>query len=149
LAQFLRRFYTSLLIIFLKHDSVPNSVSSGERITRFVFSRHHIKNGKVSLEAFMPQRNTEETSVYRTNGCSERKVWLFGDLFVARLRRDRPTLIARGDVPSEAIFDENLTIVALRTPHPRHAVLRNWPSDKPHQKIKAMALAQKASLHLR
>lgn len=144
----LRRFYTSFLIILLKFDSVPTAVSPDERVTRFIFSKHYVRNGKVSLEAFMPHRATRETSVYRTRGCSEGKVWQLGNLFVTRLRKDKPTLVARGDVSSGVVFNESLGIVSLHSPHPRHAVLRNWPEEKAHQKIKAMVLAQKATLHL-
>jgi hypothetical protein len=148
LAQFLHRFWTSFLIILLKFDSVPAEISTDERITRFVFSKHYIKNGKIAPQAFLPHKVTRETSVYRTNGCSEKRVWLLGDLFVTRLRKDAPALIGRGDVLSQAVFAEGLKIVAFRSPHPRHAVLRNWPNEKAHQRIKAIALAQKASLRL-
>lgn len=136
------------LTILLRFDSVPSVVTSDERISRFIFSKHYVKNGKVALEAFLPQKNTRESSVYRTNGCSERKVWLLGDFFVARLRKDARALIGRGDILSHDIFKQGLKIVPVRNPHPRHAVLRDWPDDKPQQKIKAMALAQKATLHL-
>ena len=149
MTQYLRRFWTSFLTIFLKLDSIPATVSRDERITRFIFSKHYIKGGKVNLGAFMPHKSTRETSVYRTNGCGEKKVWLLGDLFVTRLRKDKPILIARGDISSEAVFNESLSIVALPSSHPRHAALRNWPDEKSQQKIKAMALAQKAILYLR
>lgn len=148
MARYLRQLYTSFLIILLKFDSIPATISPDERLARFIFSTHYIKNGKVSLEAFMPQRTTLETSVYRTSGCGERKVWLLGSFFVARLRKDAPVLIARGDILSHEVFNEDLKVVALRSPHPRHAVIRDWPVDKPQQRIKAMGLALKATLHL-
>jgi hypothetical protein len=144
-----RRFYRYFLSIFLKLDRVPAVVSSDERISRFIFYQRHIKGGEISAAAFLPSRTTQDTSVYRTNRCSEKKVWLLGNLFVEGLRRDGRTIVARGDVISKAVFDQNLKIVSTTHPHPRHAVICNWPGDKFRQRIKAMALAQKARLHIR
>ncbi len=144
-----RRFYRYFLSIFLKLDRVPTVISSDERISRFIFSKRHIKSGAISAAAFLPSKTTQDTSVYRTNRCSEKKVWLLGNLFVELLRKDGRTIVARGDVISKAVCDQDLKIVSTPHPHPRHAVVRNWPDDKSRQLIKAMALAQKASLHLR
>jgi hypothetical protein len=131
----------------LKFDSVPAVVSSGERITRFVFFNRHIKNGNTSFAAFLPNAKGE-TSVFRTNRCTEKKVWLLGELFVARARKDGRPVIARADVNSETILDENLKIVSTPDSHPRHADICNWPDERARQRIKAMALAQKATLRL-
>lgn len=143
-----RRFYRYFLSIFLKLDRVPTAISSDERISRFIFSQRHIKSGGISAAAFLPGK-TQDTSVYRTNRCSEKKVWLLGNLFVELLRKDGRTIIARGDVTSKTVWDQDLKIVSTPHPHPRHAVVCNWPDDKSRQKIKAMTIALEASLHLR
>lgn len=143
-----RQFYRYFLSILLKLDRVPAVVSSGERISRFIFYQRHIKGGEIRAAAFLPSRTSEDTSVYRTDGCSEKKVWLLGNLFVERLRRDGRTVLARGDVISGTVFGQDLKIISTPRPHPRHAVICNWPDDKPQQLIKAMALALKATLHL-
>lgn len=148
MARYLRQLYTSFLIILLKLDRVPAVVSSDERISRFIFYQRHIKGGEIRAAAFLPSNTSQDASVYRTDGCSEKKVWLLGDLFVERLRRDGRTIIARGDVISETVFGQDLKIISTPRPHPRHAVIRDWPVDKPQQHIKAMALALKATLHL-
>ena len=149
MAQYLRRLWTSFLTIFLRLDRVPAVVSSVERVSRFVFYQRHIKTGEISAAAFMPGGPTQDTSVYRTSGCSEKRVWLLGDLFVERLRKDGRAFIARGDVIAKAVFDQHLKIASVPRPHPRHAVVCNWPEDKAHQKIKAEALALEATLLLR
>jgi len=104
--------------------------------------------GRVLPAAFMPSTKTKDTSVYRTTRCSERKTWLIGDIFVARYRKDRRNIFGRADVGSDLVFQEGLKIVASPSPHPRHADVTDWPDDRPQQKIKAMALAQGATLRL-
>ena len=72
-----------------------------------------------------------------------------GDLFVAAKRKDNRTILARADLASMLIFKQGLNIIPEPSPHPRHANVTHWPSDKPQQKIKAMALANGAILRLR
>ena len=146
---YLLQFWRFLQATFLKFDQVPNRVSPGEPISRFILSRDHIKTGRVSFAAFMPSPKTLNISVFRTNGCGERKIWLLGDLFVAAKRKDSRTILARADLASMLIFKQGLNIIPEPSPHPRHANVTHWPSDKPQQKIKAMALANGATLRLR
>ena len=146
---YLLQFWRFLQATFLKFDRVTSRVSPNEPISRFIFSREHFKTGRVSSAAFMPSPKTLDISVYRIGGCGEKKIWLLGDLFVAAKRKDNRAILARGDVASELVFNEGLEIVPEPSPHPRHANISNWPSDKPHQKIKAMALAKGATLQLR
>jgi hypothetical protein len=146
---YLLQFWRFLQATFLKFDRVPNRVSPSEPISRFIFSREHIKTSRVSFAAFMPSKKTMDVSVYRTGGCGERRIWLLGDLFVAAKRKDNRGILARADLASRLIFKEGLDIVPQPSPHPRHANVTNWPSDKPQQRIKAMALANGASLQLR
>ena len=146
--SYLGRFWTSLCAIFLRLDRVPNFVSSGEPISRFIVYEGHINktSGSISLEAFMPSPRTRDTSVYRTVHCSERKVWLIGDIFVARLRKDKRRIHGRADVKAKSVLQQELKIVPQLSPHPRHAIITKWPDDKPQQRVKAMALAQGATL---
>jgi hypothetical protein len=90
-----------------------------------------------------------DVSVYRTGGCGERRIWLLGDLFVAAKRRDNRSILARADLAAQLFFKEGLEVIPEPSPHPRHANVTQWPSDKPQQKIKAMTLANAAALRLR
>ena len=148
---FLGRSWKFLLGIFLRVDWVPRKVSTDERISRFILSRHWIKreNGAVAPAAFMPSSKTGDTSVYRTTGCSERRVWLLGELFVERKRADRRKILARADVSSDLVFREGLHIRPRLRPHPRHAEIMNWPDEKARQKYKSLAIAQAASLSVK
>lgn len=145
--QYLKRFWEFLLGIFLRVDWVPRAVSPDERISRYIFNKRHMRGG-LSSAAFMPARNGR-TSVYRTSGCAEKRIWLLGLLFVERKRKDKVNIIGRADVDSKIVFQANLNIRPLLRPHPRHADLTNWPNDKAQQKDKALALAQGAALMLR
>ncbi len=150
LVSYLRRFCESLLITFLKLDRVPRIVSPEERMSRFIFSDRHFNKstGRISCAAFMPSKKTRDLSVYRTSNCREWKIWAIGDLLVARVRRDNFNLGARGDVSSHIVLQQGLGLVAEPSPHPRHAIVTNWPNEKPQQKIKAMVLCQNATLCL-
>ena len=148
--SYLERFWTSLCAIFLRLDRIPRAVSPQERISRFIFHKSYMDeaNNWVSYQAFMPPKKPRETSVYRTARCSERRVWLLGDIFVARPQKDRRPICGRADVEAEAILQQALRIIPRPSPHPRHAVVTSWPDDKPQQKVKAMALAQRAILRI-
>jgi hypothetical protein len=147
--SYLVQFWRFLQATFLKFDRVPSRVSPSEPISRFIFSREHVKTGRVTFAAFMPSTKTLDVSVYRTSRCGERKIWLLGDLFVAAGRKDNRGILARADLTSQLAFHEGLDIIPTPSPHPRHANVTNWPSDKPQQRIKAMALAIGATLRLR
>jgi hypothetical protein len=58
-------------------------------------------------------------------------------------------MLGRADFNSSVVFKEGLKLRATLLPHPRHADLTEWPQDKAHQKDKALALAQSASVHVR
>ena len=147
--SYLRQLCRYLQIIFLKLDWLPARVSPSEPISRFIFSRDHVKTGGVSFAAFMPSPRTHDTSVYRIRDCSERRIWLLGDLFVARKRKDNKMVLARADLTSQSVLKERLEVRPDPSPHPRHANITTWPTDKPQQKIKALALAQSAELRRR
>ncbi|HET9178685.1 MAG TPA: hypothetical protein VFQ24_10060 [Terriglobia bacterium] len=144
--QYLEQFWIFLLGIFLRIDWTSRVVSLDERISRYIVNKHHMKK-RISPAAFMPR--TGCTSVYRTTGCAEKRVWLLGLLFVERKRRDNVKILGRADLGSKIVFDEGLNIRPSLGPHPRHANLIGWPEDKAEQKDKAAALAQAAALVLR
>jgi len=148
--SYLGQFWRFLQATFLKLDWVPGTVSHAERISRFIFHKKYMNEAKgwVSPAAFMPSTATKSTSVYRTGSCHERRIWLIGDLFVARKLKPQRHVLARADVQADIILNEGLAIVAKPSPHPRHADVTSWPDDKPLQKIKAVTLAARATLRL-
>ena len=148
--SYLRRFLEFLLSIFLRLDRVPNAVSPDERTTRFIFAEKHfdVALGRVRPAAFLPSTKAGNISIYRTSRCGEWRIWTIGDLFVTRRRPDKVILRARGDVAVHIILHQGLNVAADPHPHPRHALVANWPDDKPQRKIRAMVLAERATLCL-
>ena len=142
--QYLEQFWIFLLGIFLQIDWTSRAVKPDERISRYITNKQHMKAG-ISPAAFMPAKSGS-TSVYRTSGCTEKRIWLLGLLFVERNRRDNVKILGRADLDSKIVFEEGLNIRPSFRPHPRHADLINWPNDKAEQKDKAAALAQAAAL---
>ena len=104
------------------------------------------KNGRARYTAFIPSKKTRNISVYRIGNCKEKRIWRLGDVFVAPIRK--LDVLARADFQSNLAFDEGLSIVADPSPHPRHAIVTNWPEDKAQIRIKAMELAQGSTLVL-
>jgi hypothetical protein len=74
---------------------------------------------------------------------------LLGELLVERQRKDRGRILGRGDLQAAIFFEQGLKILPSVTPHPRHAIVIDWPDDKPHQRMKAIVLALNSSLLLR
>jgi len=144
MAQFLRR----LLAIFHGSAHKPSQqdrVEVSEQIARYILSKRHISvaNGIVRPAAYMPASNGE-TSVYRISDIAEKEVWDIGRKYVAG--PGGRTLHARGDTPAVAITKTGLAIVPETTPHPLHANIVNWPSEKDEQKMLAVAIANEATL---
>lgn len=135
---------------FLRLDWAPRTVAPDEPTAHYIFDKDHFSVSKrvAKYAAFMPSTKTGDISVYRTNNCSEWRIWALGEYFVARLRPDNVVLLARGDVVAQAFVRQGLSVVARPKPHPRHAVVTSWPDERAARRVKAMALAQEALLFL-
>ena len=149
--RYLRQFWIFLQSTFLKIDRIPSAIGQDECVTHFIFYHGHIdeNRGLVDHAAFKPHKTDRNFSVYRIKGCSEKRIWLIGYLFVELRRSDKRIILARGDVECKIVFDQGLRITPKPSPHPRHAEVIGWPDDKPTQKLKQIALAQAAKLRLR
>lgn len=144
MVQFLKR----LLAIFhgsAHKPSQQDSVAASEQIARYILSKRHISvtKGIVRSAAYMPAPNGE-TSVYRITDITEKGVWDIGRKYVAG--PSGRTLYARGDTPAVAITKTGLEIAPETTPHPLHANIVSWPSEKDEQKMLAVEIANKATL---
>lgn len=118
-------------------------VAPDELLARFVlFSRHfRSSDNSVKPEAFMPHPLTE-LSMTRHLQAAAAELWREGER-VARLREAR--LYGRADVGVAAFTDQGLTIAAAPiAENPNHANARNWPAEKPDQKMKALLIAERS-----
>jgi hypothetical protein len=150
LTHYLGRSWIFLLGIFAKLDRLSSAVKPEEPISRFIVEKRYFKRetGEVLPSAFTPSPKTNTTSVYRVEGCTDRKIWRIASHFVEALRTDRKKVIARADLAAFVILAQNLGIRPALQPHPRHANIVDWP-DRSASKLKASELARAATLHLR
>ena len=124
-----------------------DDVATSEQIARYILSKSYFSttNRAVKYGAYLPAPNGE-TSVYRISGLSEEEIWEIGQEDVAK--PSRRTLYARGDTPANVIMKTGLTLVPETTPHPLHANIVKWPSDKDEQKMLALEIVNEAVLAL-
>jgi hypothetical protein len=118
-------------------NSLP-PVLDDELLVRFILSSSgYTKDLAVTANAFMPNPNTMDTSVFRHSGLSENEMWKIGEQ-IANLRPAK--LHGRADVIAIHVKKQSLSIQPTREPK-NHANITGWPSDKPSRKIKALAIA--------
>lgn len=81
-------------------------------------------------------------SVFRISGLQENEVWSIGDSLRAQ------PLSGRADISAMSVLESGLLIDADDIP-PRHANITGWPEEASAIKLKAIELAEKASLRLK
>lgn len=119
----------------------------GETLARFIVEKAHIRssNNTVRHNAFMPPSNSR-LSIYWISGLSDPEIWTIGTTHVAPAR-GKP-LLARADLNSLPVYEENLRVEIVPVPHPRHADIIGWDADASRAKLQATKLANVATLHL-
>lgn|SRR5258708_3221602 len=140
--------------IFYWLDRPPRIIGNSERLSRYIFNISSFKtSAKHHLEstAFLPNPKKDNTvSVYRTDKCDEDKVWWLSDRFVTRFMVARKQSIARADInASYVLANPQLKLESCTRPHPRHANVSGWPSEKPAQKLIALKILQSAKIVIR
>ena len=149
LIQFLQRILSGKPhspAMALSGDSLPVVVDLQENISRFIFEKRHVSNGKAKPEAFKPSSKTSNLSVYRTTSLTEQDIWGIAREYVENRRADGKQMIARGDLSAQHYNEQSLQFDADGAPHPRHANVVNWPSEKSQIKMIAAELALAANL---
>jgi hypothetical protein len=86
-------------------------------------------------------------SVLWIDGFLDPEIWKIGD-DVACGPRGKDSL-ARAEFLAEVASEVKLTIESDPAPHPRHVLLRGWPSEKDKQKEIALELCSRSKLHVR
>src|ERR1700722_12959109 len=125
----------------LDGNNVP-SVADDERLARYILYSNHVRADRtLKADAFVPHPH-EELSVTRHQQASEGELWSIGEE-IARLR-DK-LLHGRGDAIVGTFLSVGLDVRADPVPsNPNHALVTNWPNDKPAQKMKALEVARTA-----
>lgn len=118
-------------------------VDPTESLARFLYSKNHYRSldHTVKHAAFMPPPN-KLLSVFRIFDLQENEVWRLGDT----LRAEQP--LGRADIKTLYVTETGLTVDADDIP-PRHANIIGWSDESSETKLKAIVLAEKASLRLK
>ena len=118
-------------------------IDSTEPLARFLYSKNHYRpsDHTVRHAAFMPPAD-KRLSVFRIFNLRENEVWRLGDT----LRTE--TTLGHADIKALVVTETGLTVEADDIP-PRHANIIGWPDESSEIKLKAMVLAEKASLRLK
>ena len=120
-------------------ENVPD-VSVEETLARYILDKKHIRSDQsIRPNAFMPPVNLE-LSVTRHLSATDEELWSIGD-GVASSRG--LILYGRADVEAKVCADQSLSIRPDPIPpdNPNHAVVCDWPDEKPSQKIIAQEIA--------
>ena len=126
-----------------------------ESVTRFVFDRDHIRRSQpkhtAKFQVFLPRNG--ETSVFRVSQLSDAEVWKLGNDHVAKLRNR--TIKARADIKVQVVESVgveqghvSLAVVPEISTHLLHANIVGWPEEESAVQIIAVALADKAEVHI-
>lgn len=118
-------------------------VETEEILARYIYSKNHYRSSDHTARhsVFMPPED-RRLSVFRISGLQENDVWSIGDNL-----RSQPSL-GRADIKALSVLEIGLLIDADDIP-PRHANIIGWPEEASAIKLKAMELAEKASLRLK
>lgn len=145
--KFLKQLKAFFLKTFYKTEHLPDNVSAQEPISRFLFSKKQFteSTARISSGVFLPPKDSNQTSVYRTIDCSEKKIWWLAERYVGSTK----PVLARVNIIVKHITDFELEIVPDCTPHPRHANIAKWPQSKSARKMIAAELTNRASLVVR
>ena len=123
-----------------------HSPERDETLSRFIYSASHFSSAlsRVKPGAFLPQRDTRETSVFRTIGLSRTDIQRIGE-GGGGVRSQG--LKAWADVMARVVFDIGLDVRPDNVPE-RHAAIVGWPEEKDRQLSLAQQMAANAALHL-
>ena len=125
---------------------MQDTISLLECLARFILQKKWYRADKtIKHNAFMPNQNGE-VSVYRTNDLTGQQINEIGRLHVAEILNKK--LLGRAEIVTSSILKQNLKIEVDPEPHPRHANIIGWSTDKSKHKMISIELAAEAQLHL-
>lgn len=123
-------------------------VKPSESLARFIIEESKIRksDNSVKLGAFLPAPTDLTTSVFRIDALPKDQVAEIGRQHVASAR-DKP-LYGWGQLMTKDVTGAGLDVAVDTKPHPLHANIIGWSSDRSAQKLQAMKLAENATLVL-
>ena len=120
------------------------SISSSENLTRYIFQKKYYRpsNNTIKYNAFLPNPNNGDTSVFRISNLSDNEIWNIGK----NIRYDK-IVIGRADIIASIVLSKNLKIIPSEPPR-HHADISDWPNNRSEQIMIATELAEEAKLYL-
>src|SRR5436309_10095220 len=143
------RFSLSPFGRFLRLDSLPVETTGNDGFTRFLVNKNWFAPtiGRVKPPALMPMLNRQkarwETSVHRTDGLQDDKIWLLGYQYVESPER---RIRARGAGFVSLVTGQGCQLDVNGRPYPRHADIIGWPGAKDEQLMIATEIANDMTL---
>jgi hypothetical protein len=111
-------------------------------LANFVIDSDKLKSDSVHWKAFLPERRTQERSVFCVTGMAELAIAHLGQELVAAPRGRAIKGWAEFTV---AVVASTGSLTARRDePPPNHVVIVDWPTEPEQQRLLAMQLASKA-----
>jgi hypothetical protein len=122
--------------------SLEELLSSNEWLARFILHKNYIRqNLTVRPDAFIPHP-WADLSVTRHLQLSEKQLWTLGRCVA---QPSAKTVYGRADFQVAVADRLNLKVTSnAQLNNPNHAIITNWPADKPSQK----AMAQEIAAHV-
>lgn len=131
-------------------SGLDETVDSSEVLARFVTSTSQYNASGPKGSLFLPQLDTQETSVFRQSAEPPDRLWSIADAVIRNRRVCGAALLTAGKVRFTGLE------VQPDEPPDRHAVIINWPQTgddlvmrKARQKEIALELASASTLVLR
>lgn len=120
------------------------SAPPGESLTRYITDKKQIRwsDGTVRHNAFMPPK-TARLSVYWITGLPDPEVWRLGEAYVVP---HRGAMVARADLNSLKVYEQNLRVELVPVPHERHAEILGWNLASTESRLQAIRLAAAATV---
>jgi hypothetical protein len=128
-------------------SNLPPTVAPSENLSRYLLERSKFaaEANRVKYSAFMPAK-TGAVSVFRTTELPDVEIWAIGGEHIEP--KIRKSVLARAEFEAGIPIGCNLQVVPDEPP-PRHANIVGWPSEPSAVRLRAMQLAEKATLIMR
>ena len=116
-------------------------------VTRYIFDKHLYNSTQAKPNAFIDSRIPGELSVFRINDLEDSAIWELSTAVRADRRVKARADLSVKDVHAIKVSNSGFLRVFIDgVPHPRHANIKNLPSDISFQRAIAAELSDKSML---
>ena len=115
-------------------SGLPEHIADDEHLARFLFQSNQFKAAEVKSSAFMPHRQSQETSVFRHGVTPLETLWALAGVAGAQRKVYGAAILTARQVRAVALD------LMADDPPARHAAIRGWPSVADPELQKALQL---------